>query len=81
METVLQKYLRNEFATIDEYNEAAGEVAEPFQVLVAANFPTNFTEAAARKLISIGTSGPRCGIYTLLSVDKKQRLPNDIRHQ
>ena len=78
METVLQKYLRNQFATIDEYNEAAGEVAEPFQVLVAANFPTNFTEAAARKLISIGTSGPRCGIYTLLSVDGKQRLPNDI---
>jgi DNA segregation ATPase FtsK/SpoIIIE, S-DNA-T family len=78
METVLQKYLRNQFATIDEYNEAAGEVAEPFQVLVAANFPTNFTEAAARKLISIATSGPRCGIYTLLSVDKKQRLPNDV---
>jgi DNA segregation ATPase FtsK/SpoIIIE, S-DNA-T family len=78
METVLQKYLRNQFATIDDYNAAAGEVAEPFQVLVAANFPTNFTEAAARKLISIGTSGPRCGVYTLLSVDRKLRLPNDV---
>jgi energy-coupling factor transporter ATP-binding protein EcfA2 len=78
METVLQKYLRNEFATIDEYNAAAGEVAEPFQVLVAANFPTNFSEAAARKLISIGASGPRCGVYTLLSVDRKLRLPNDV---
>jgi DNA segregation ATPase FtsK/SpoIIIE, S-DNA-T family len=78
METVLQKYLRNQFATIDDYNAEAGEVAEPFQVLVVANFPTNFTEAAARKLISIGTSGPRCGVYTLLSVDRKQRLPNDV---
>ena len=39
METVLQKYLRNEFATIHEYNAQAGEVAEPFQVLVVANFP------------------------------------------
>ena len=28
METVLQKYLRNEFATIHEYNAQAGEVAE-----------------------------------------------------
>jgi S-DNA-T family DNA segregation ATPase FtsK/SpoIIIE len=78
METVLQKYLRNEFATIDQYNAQAGEVAEPYQVLVVANFPANFTEAAARKLVSIATSGPRCGVYTLLSVDRKQRLPNEF---
>lgn len=75
METVLQKYLRNEFATIHEYNAQAGEVAEPFQVLVAANFPTNFSEAAARKLVSIATSGPRCGVYTLIMVDRKQKMP------
>jgi hypothetical protein len=75
METVLQKYLRNEFDTIHEYNAQAGEVAEPFQVLVVANFPTNFSEAAARKLVSIATSGPRCGVYTLILVDRKQKMP------
>ncbi len=75
METVLQKYLRNEFATIHEYNAQAGEVAEPFQVLVVANFPTNFSEAAARKLVSIATSGPRCGVYTMIMVDRKQKMP------
>ena len=75
METVLQKYLRNEFATIHEYNAQAGEVAEPFQILVVANFPANFSEAAARKLVSIATSGPRCGVYTLVMVDGKQKLP------
>jgi hypothetical protein len=75
METVLQKYLRNEFETIHEYNAQAGEVAEPFQVLVVANFPTNFSEAAARKLVSIATSGPRCGVYTLILVDRKQKMP------
>ncbi|HVT30831.1 MAG TPA: FtsK/SpoIIIE domain-containing protein [Lacipirellulaceae bacterium] len=84
METVLQKYLRNEFATIHEYNAQAGEVAEPFQILVVANFPTNFSEAAARKLVSIATSGPRCGIYTLIMVDRKQKMPanfdlNDLK--
>jgi S-DNA-T family DNA segregation ATPase FtsK/SpoIIIE len=78
METVLQKYLRNEFATIHEYNAQAGEVAEPFQVLVVANFPTNFGEAASRKLVSIAMSGPRCGIYTLLMVDRKQKLPANL---
>jgi DNA segregation ATPase FtsK/SpoIIIE, S-DNA-T family len=75
METVLQKYLRNEFATIHEYNAQAGEVAEPFQVLVVANFPTNFSEGAARKLVSVATSGPRCGIYTMIMVDRKQKMP------
>ena len=39
MENVIQKYLRNDFETIAEYNEFAGEVAEPFRVLVVANFP------------------------------------------
>jgi len=78
METVLQKYLRNEFATIDEYNEKAGEVAEPFHVLVIANFPANFGDTAARKLMSIVQSGPRCGIYTLMSIDRGQRLPADF---
>ncbi len=47
MENVIQKYLRNEFETIEEYNTMAGEVAEPFRVLVVANFPTNFNDAAA----------------------------------
>ena len=57
IETVIQKYLRNEFPTIDAYNEAAGEVAEAFRVLVVANFPAGFTEAAARRLLSIAASG------------------------
>jgi len=75
METVLQKYLRNEFSSIHEYNAQAGEVAEPFQVLVVANFPVNFGDSSTRKLVSIATSGPRCGVYTLMMVDRKQKMP------
>jgi len=41
METIIQKYLRNRYATISEYNAQAGEGGpEPFRVLVVANFPT-----------------------------------------
>ena len=40
MENVIQKYLRNQFESIQQYNETAGEVAEPFRVLVVANFPS-----------------------------------------
>jgi hypothetical protein len=75
MENIIQKYLRNEFKTIEEYNAHAGEVAEAFRILVIANFPANFTEAAARRLVSIITSGARCGVYTLLLVDANQTMP------
>src|SRR5262245_45847069 len=75
MENVIQKYLRNQFQTIEEYNVEAGEVAEPFRVLVVANFPANFSVEAARRLVSITQSGRRCGVHTLISVDDKQPLP------
>jgi DNA segregation ATPase FtsK/SpoIIIE, S-DNA-T family len=81
MEKVLQKYLRNEFATIHEYNQTAGEVSEPYHVVVAANFPAGFSDAAARKLVSISQSGPRCGVFTLLSIDTQLRLPHEFKLQ
>jgi hypothetical protein len=75
MENVIQKYLRNQFETIEEYNAMAGEVAEPFRFLVVANFPANFSADAIRRLVSIAQSGPRCGVYTLIMVDAKQQMP------
>ena len=75
MENVIQKYLRNEFETIEEYNTMAGEVAEPFRILVVANFPTNFNDAAARRLVSIVSSGARCGVYALISSTPSCRCP------
>ena len=47
MENVIQVYLRNEFARSRSTTRSAGEMAEPYRVLVVANFPANFTEAAA----------------------------------
>jgi hypothetical protein len=78
MENVIQKYLRNEFASIQEYNDQAGEVAEAFQILVIANFPAGLSEEAARRLVSIAKSGARCGVYTLISTDDKLRLPRNF---
>ncbi|WP_437226867.1 FtsK/SpoIIIE domain-containing protein [Planctomicrobium sp. SH661] len=78
MENVLQKYLRNEFQTIEEYNESAGEVAEPYHVLVISDFPAKFSEIAARRLISIVNSGPRCGVYTLMNCDPGKQMPNNF---
>jgi len=70
METVIQKYLRNEFETIDDYNEQAGELAEPYRFLVISDFPVGFEGDAFRRLSSILQSGPRCGVYTLILADR-----------
>ncbi|MSQ97321.1 MAG: DUF87 domain-containing protein [Gemmataceae bacterium] len=76
MENVLQKYLRNQFETLAEYNTQAGEVAEPFHFLVVAHFPVNFSEDAARRLVSLASAGARCGIYTFVVVDRKLPMPH-----
>ncbi len=78
MENVLQAYLRNEFQSIQEYNASAGEMAEPYRVLVVPDFPANFSEASARRLLSVVSSGARCGVYTLMSVDPRQPMPRDF---
>ena len=76
--SVIQKYLRNQYKSIEDYNRAAGEVAEPYRVLVVANFPAAFTPEAAKRLVSIVNSGPSCGVCTLLSVDAKAAMPRDF---
>jgi Holliday junction resolvasome RuvABC endonuclease subunit len=76
IEKVIQMYLRNEYATITEYNEKAGSVAEKYHFLVVSDFPANFSDLAAKRLTSIAASGARCGIYTLIHWDQRQPLPD-----
>jgi DNA segregation ATPase FtsK/SpoIIIE, S-DNA-T family len=71
METVIQKYLRNEYATIDDYNAQAGELAEPYRYLVISDFPVNFSDDSLRRLSSIASTGSRCGVYTLVMRDTR----------
>jgi len=78
MEKVIQMYLRNEYATIAEYNEQAGVIAEKYYFLVVADFPVNFTETAAKRLLSIAASGARCGVYMLIHWDQRQALPPEF---
>ena len=73
MEKVIQMYLRNEYETIAEYNEAAGNIAEKYHFLVVADFPTNFSDVAINRLLGIAASGARCGVYTLIHWDHRSR--------
>lgn len=75
METVIQKYLRTEFKTIHDYNEAAQEVAEPYRFVVVFDFPVNFTDNSLRRLVSIARNGSRCGVYAIVVNDAAKSLP------
>ncbi|MGH8046660.1 MAG: FtsK/SpoIIIE domain-containing protein [Chthoniobacterales bacterium] len=76
IEKIIQMYLRDEYPTIVEYNEQAGSTAEKYHFLVVADFPANFSETAVKRLQSIITSGPRCGVYTFVHWDKRQPMPS-----
>jgi DNA segregation ATPase FtsK/SpoIIIE, S-DNA-T family len=76
METVIQKYLRNEYETIDEYNAQAGELAEPYRFLVIADFPAEFEAETLRRLASIAATGARCGVYILIARDVRLQVPS-----
>ena len=78
MEKIIQMYLRNEYATIVEYNAQAGSVAEKYHFLVIASFPVNFSETAARRLRNIAANGARCGVFTLIHWDQRNALPQDF---
>ncbi|HZW11112.1 MAG TPA: FtsK/SpoIIIE domain-containing protein [Phycisphaerales bacterium] len=78
IENVIQKYLRDDYATIDEYNRVAGEIAEPYRYLVVADFPVNFTEDAAARLASIIDAGARCGVFVVMLVDPAAKLPPGV---
>ena len=70
LEVVISSYLRGQFETIDEYNRHAGEVAQPYRVLVVFDYPNGFSDRASRQLLSLIENGPRCGVYTILHFDR-----------
>lgn len=77
---VTQKYLQGQHKTITEYNIAAGEVAEPYRVLVLYDFPSgfsrwsgNFDEELIERLERIATVGRRAGIFTFVVTDAGNR--------
>ena len=78
MEKIIQMYLRNEYATITEYNAEAGSIAEKYHFLVIASFPVNFSETAAKRLRNIAANGARCGVFTLIQWDQRNAVPQDF---
>jgi DNA segregation ATPase FtsK/SpoIIIE, S-DNA-T family len=78
IELVIQKYLRTTYQTIDEFNDAAGEVAEPYRMLVLFDCPAGLTTDSAARLKSILENGPRCGVFTLIATDSNSSASSEL---
>lgn len=63
---VTQRCLQGQYENIQAYNAAAGQNAEPYQVLMAMDFPAGFDADSLRLLEQIIATGPKCGVYTIL---------------
>ncbi len=73
--TVIQDRLRNEHADLEDFNRHAGPLAEPYRLLVVADFPHGFGPEAAQRLENLAAAGPRCGVFLALSRDADEPLP------
>ena len=78
VEDVLQASLRDRFERIEDYNEVAGSMAEPYRVIAAVGFPEGLTRDSYRHLRALIHSGLRCGIFTILVCDESKPWPADI---
>jgi hypothetical protein len=59
---IIQKYLTDEHETLEEYNEAAGEVTEASVVIAINDFPRGLDARSIEIVKSLAEVGPRCGI-------------------
>lgn len=75
IEKIIQKYLRNRYASIGDYNREVGIMAEAYHFLTIADFPRGFSDVAMDRLAGIVASGARCGVHTLIFSERGQKVP------
>ncbi|HYE05822.1 MAG TPA: FtsK/SpoIIIE domain-containing protein [Planctomycetota bacterium] len=75
LELVIQKHLRDRYATLHDYNREAGELREAVRLVVVGDFPHGFSDRAVERLASIARSGARCGVHVLVVHDARRASP------
>ena len=78
MEDVLQSSLRDRFERIEDYNEVAGSMAEPYRAVAAVGLPEGLTRDGYKHLRALVESGLRCGVFTVLVCDSTKSWPSDM---
>ena len=78
VQTVVSKYLRGQFGDLRDYNQHAGDMAEPYRLIVVADYPRQFSEMAAQSLLSIAENGSRAGVHVLIVRIQGSEDPRDV---
>jgi hypothetical protein len=68
--------LTTKYKDLNEYNSQVKHSRQPFQFLLIANFPTNFTSDSLQHLSGILKNGAKAGIYCIMSFDLSKNLPS-----
>ena len=71
-EDFIQQSLRNQYATIEQYNRDAGPLAEPYRIVVWNSFPLALDDTSWKPLLSLLDTGARCGIIPIFLLDEAQ---------
>ena len=69
---VTQRYLQGKYDNIFEYNQVAEQNAEAYQVIMLMDFPAGLSEQSLKLLEQIVTSGPKCGVFTIIYHNESQ---------
>lgn len=69
---VTQRCLQGKYNNIYEYNCVAEQNAEAYQVLMLMDFPAGLTDQSLKLLEQIVTSGPKCGVFTVVYQNESQ---------
>jgi len=69
---ITQRCLQGKYENIYEYNRVAEQNAEAYQVLMLMDFPAGMTERSLKLLEQIVTSGPKCGVFTIIYRNESQ---------
>jgi len=77
-EDILQVNLRDRFERIEQYNEIAGSLAEPYRLIAAIGFPESLTRDGYKSLKAIIDSSLRCGSWTILVCDQTRPWPAEM---
>lgn len=77
-EDILQVNLRDRFERIEQYNEIAGSLAEPYRLIAAIGFPESLTRDSYKSLKAIIDSALRCGSWTILVCDQTRPWPAEM---
>lgn len=75
---VIQTYLQGRYDTIEDYNRQAGDIAEPYRVIVALDYPYRYSGSAVEELSNIARDGPEAGMFVLLHHDTRREAPHGV---